>query len=988
MSSNFEKLKSKLLELFMLDQPDLDFGIFRIMNSKRQEITKFLDNDLLPQVKEAFAQYASVDKEHIEAELNEAIEQAKGLGVDPETTQKVKDLRAKLAESVDITALENEVYSDLFNFFRRYYKEGDFLSLRRYKEGVYAIPYEGEEVKLYWANHDQYYIKTSEYLKDYTFNLPNGKKVHFKLAEADVEKDNRKANNNIERRFVLCEEDFIAEENGELVIRFNYLPCEKKVKQKELNNQANQTVFESEGVDQWISALSVKMPTEKNPNRTLLEKHLTDYTARNTFDYFIHKDLGGFLRRELDFYIKNEIMHLDDVEDESATKVEQYLAKIKVIRKIARKIIAFLEQLENFQKRLWLKKKFVVETNYCATLDRVPEELYEEIATNDTQREEWVRLFAINHFKSDRLGGVVYSEPLSVDFLKANPNLPIDTSLFPDSFKVRLLSAFHNVENEIDGMLIHSENFHALSLLLSRYEGAIKCIYIDPPFNLGENPDYLYKVDYKDSTWISLLEGRLQIAKCILGNDASIFVRCSHDGNMFLRLLLNHVFEELNFRNEIIVRRAEETKGDLNRQFASTRSVTVNYDNIYWYSKKPDARFGRFLKPTSAKQAKSHWHTFWKAEDRPNLRYEILGIDLRKHYGQWMWKKERAYAAVENYKKYLDISRETKESMDDYWRRTGQKLEFVKRDGDGFSSIKYWIRPREFVMADNNWLDIKGYSNKWRFKTENSEPLLKRIIESQTLEKEWVLDYFLGSGTTVAVAHKLRRKWIGVEMGTHFDNFILPRLKSVLFGETSGISKEIKWQGGGLFKYVRLESYEDCLNNLILQRTDAQQDLLESSDTFRECYMLGYMLDTEAKGSASLLNIDAFEDPFNYKLNISTGSVGETKPVTVDLVETFNFLLGLKVKHIDTIRGFKVVEGNSPSGEKVLVIWRNFKEKSNQDLEDFFNKQKYSTKDIEFDVIYVNGDNNLENLKKDEDTWKVRLIEEEFQRLMFDVQDV
>lgn len=189
-----------------------------------------------------------------------------------------------------------------------------------------------------------------------------------------------------------------------------------------------------------------------------------------------------------------------------------------------------------------------------------------------------------------------------------------------------------------------------------------------------------------------------------------------------------------------------------------------------------------------------------------------------------------------------------------------------------------------------------------------------------------------------------------------------------------------------MFKYIRLESYEDTLNNLELKRTGTQQDLLEKSDSFRESYMLSYMLDVE--GRDSLLNIDAFEDPFNYKLNISTGTAGETRPTTVDLVETFNYLLGLTVHHIDHIRGFRVIQGASPKGEKVLVIWRNLKEKSNEDLEEFFRRQEYNPKDMEFDLIYVNGDNNIENLRREDETWKVRLIEEDFKRLMFDVEDV
>jgi adenine-specific DNA-methyltransferase len=172
--------------------------------------------------------------------------------------------------------------------------------------------------------------------------------------------------------------------------------------------------------------------------------------------------------------------------------------------------------------------------------------------------------------------------------------------------------------------------------------------------------------------------------------------------------------------------------------------------------------------------------------------------------------------------------------------------------------------------------------------------------------------------------------------------------------------------------------------------------------------MLRYMLDTETKGSPSLLDLDQFEDPFSYKLLVGTGSVGETKPVDVDLIETFNWLLGLKVKHMDHIEGFRIVEGTNPKGEKVLVIWRKVcdlsekdvekiqkqREKSNEDLEAFFRKQQYNTMDMEFDIIYVNGDNNLMNLPMApegeglEPRYKVRLIEEEFKRLMFDVKDV
>jgi len=194
-----------------------------------------------------------------------------------------------------------------------------------------------------------------------------------------------------------------------------------------------------------------------------------------------------------------------------------------------------------------------------------------------------------------------------------------------------------------------------------------------------------------------------------------------------------------------------------------------------------------------------------------------------------------------------------------------------------------------------------------------------------------------------------------------------------------------------MFKYLRLESYEDALNNLQMKRSSSQTETLFSGgadERFREEYILSYMLDVESEGSASLLNIDAFEDPFRYQMDIAAGDVGETKPVNIDIIETFNYLIGLTIKHIDHIRGFRVIEGKNRSGERILVIWRNVKEKSNQALDEFFQKQGYNTKDQEYDIIYVNGDNNLENLRREDQTWKVRLIDEEFKRLMFDVKDV
>ena len=157
MSDSYKKLKGLLKELFQLDQPDLDFGLYRVMHAKSTEVLQFLDRDLLPQVEAAFAEYKTADKAEIEKELAKVISGIEAADMNPEESPRVKDLRERLtSDAVDVRALESEVYDRLFGFFRRYYSEGDFLAKRVYKPGVYAIPYEGEEVTLHWANKDQY----------------------------------------------------------------------------------------------------------------------------------------------------------------------------------------------------------------------------------------------------------------------------------------------------------------------------------------------------------------------------------------------------------------------------------------------------------------------------------------------------------------------------------------------------------------------------------------------------------------------------------------------------------------------------------------------------------------------------------------------------------------------------------------------------------------------------------------------------------------
>ncbi|WP_371068834.1 site-specific DNA-methyltransferase [Sediminibacillus sp. JSM 1682029] len=992
-----KKFIDLLEEIFQFDQADLDFGIYRIMNQKREEVTNFLNNELVPQVKKAFDKYRNADVEAIKQQMEELEQKLNEMGVAKDSSEKYLTLNERLNKGVDITALENEVFSDLTNFFRRYYHEGDFLSLRRYKKDVYAIPYEGEEVKLHWANSDQYYVKTSEYFHNYTFNLPSGKTVHFKLIEANTEQNNNKALEGKERRFILFEEQPVKEENGEFYINFEYRPPENKQTQKQLNEKTIEILHSLNYHNEWIQELQILSPTEKNKKRTLLERYLNDYTARNTFDYFIHKDLEGFLRRELDFFIKNEIMHLDDLDTENEKRFEQYLSKVKVIKTIGQKIIKFLAQIENFQKRLWLKKKFVVESNYCITLDKIPEELYIEISQNKEQIKEWIRLFAIDELDS-------FTKSLSIEFLKENSNLLLDTKFFDDNFKEKLLSQLNNIDKDINGVLIHSENYQALSLLQDKYKGQIKCTYIDPPYNTNSTP-IIYKNGYRHSSWISLMKDRLQLSKPLMNNESVLVIAIDDTELVNLMSVLRENFTNHRISPVTIV---HNPKGSITKDFNRVHEYAIfitdeeekHVINRTLEKNETPRKMRRWGENSLRTERRLSFYPIYIKDGKivrigevPDDDFSPAGKNVRLDNGEIeIWPIDQN-----------GIERRWNFGLDSI-RDNLDRITIIEDNGVYDLFLSHELTVPKTVWTGGEY-DAGNYGNtllinilgKKLFDFPKSINAVKQSISLSTSKdhNDIVLDYFAGSGTTGHAVIDLNRendsnlKYILVEMGEYFDTVTKPRVQKVIYSKDWRDGKPVSREGSShMFKYIRLESYEDALNNIRLSRSPQQQAALEESMSIeaQEEYLLSYMLDVEAEGSPSLLNIEAFNNPFEYKMMVTEGT--ETKPTKVDLVETFNYLIGLNVKTIDTIKGVKVITGSLQNGEEVLILWRKTDEVTNERLEDFFKKQGYNSRDNEFNRIYVNGDNHLENLKLAEDKWKVVLIEEEFNRLMFAEYDV
>lgn len=1093
------RLLNKLKELFQIDQPDLDFGFYRIMHAKSKHVSDFIEKDLLKIVEDAFGQVDDARKAELQAAYEKAVQTAREFGApNPEDTEPVKKAKAALDAVKDTASAEGDIYDHLYRFFERYYDDGDFISRRYYtretsgKAAPFAVPYNGEEVKLHWANADQYYIKTTEYFTNFTFDLRQAReisgqntlsfgeedisplRVHFRIVEAtEGEHGNIKASEANKRFFIIhAQKPVEFTEDGELAVNFEYRPDPEKSGQESTwrdkrNAEAVKTVLstlermakENKSVNEYLSLLKVAAPTDNDKHRPLLAKYINKYTARNTMDYFIHKDLGGFLRRELDFYIKNEVMRLDDIENADAPVVETYLSKIKVLRKIAGKLIDFLAQLEDFQKKLWLKKKFVIETNYCITLDRVPEDLYPEIAANQAQHDEWVKLFAINEIDQNG-SNPGYSKPLTVEFLKANNKLVLDTCHFDEAFKARLIASIGNFDDQCDGLLIHSENFQALNLLQERYRGQVKCIYIDPPYNTGQD-EFLYKDNYQGSSWLSMISDRLILAKQQLRNDGAIAISIDENELSSMLRVMDDIFGKENRAGIATVKRGSVTGHKaINKGLVNISEYLVIYA-IYKPMWSPNRAF-------KARERNDRYNNFVINRDKDPSEWEIKSLldvfaefknipkgKIKKQLGEsfeqeiYDFVKKHADSVIQlAYPDENNVSKEAQEAIKESRKNKNAILHFQRKDVPDMYLLggqRLLFYSDRLVEIDGELVTVEPLSDIWDDilpndlhneggvslkKGKKPEKLLNRLYEICCNNNDHILDFFLGSGTAAATALKQGLKFCGVEQSEYFDTKSIVRLK--LINQTK---KKHEQEKSFVVKYLRLESYEDTLNNLRFDENPIRNKAIAADASLKEDYMLHYLLDVETRGSQSLLNIDAFVDPTAYTLKVKKPGSDEYTIRAVDLLETFNYLIGLRVVHIAAPQGFNaafkrmkdpevpkdqntklVVDGrikqnadgpwwfrkvegwvpkdksnpNNGQREKVLIVWRKLTgdlERDNLMLDEWFQKNRISTRDFEFDTIYVNGSNNLPNLKLDGDNWKVRLIEEEFMKRMWDVKN-
>lgn len=679
-------------------------------------------------------------------------------------------VRKAAEEEFKFPMFREDMFSHLHEFFKRYFCESGsvyFRHVRRSQEIYQRVYAEDKDLELAWKTQGMYYVKSDYLIQSMAVEAKDGNAVIPMWFDAS---DMEKRANNERRNFVFEYDEAKTTVDGKKTMCFKvaFSKNGRVTKYADIVKAAHKNGWKELTVD-------------------MLEAACRSFRRQTEVDYFIRRDTKTFLQEQWKFFVISQAGSSEEGLDESR------LRQIYKWQEVARCVIMFIAQFEDENKRVWEKPKFARKVNYVVTLDRLNPETLQKVAQHKgakAQMDEWKAAGMMN--------GDIAEFTDVVQALKQNASkksngkvqyLPLDTAHFKD-LEYDILECLGDLDTALDGELVKSENWQALNTLRAKYHGRVKCVYIDPPFNLDGSDQFDYRTNYKDSCWATMLQNRLELGRDFLSKDGGIFVRCDYNGNWIVRCLLDEIFGAKNFKNEIALSRGGTPKGEFTK-------METGYDTTYLYAREfsPCAFSAPLIKRETREWQEMHLPSERNTDD---LRCRLF--NGKKCYPPQGRHWALSQSAIDERLKLDTV-------------RINPDREYTNTEGEKVSGMPESLQS-EYQRKDANWTDIQGYSKTWDFSTENSEVLLKRCIDSLSEAGDICMDFFSGSGTTMAVAQKLGRKWLGMEMGDHFDSVILPRLKKVLFGHQSGISKEVEYKGGGAFVYYALEQYEETLGKM------------------------------------------------------------------------------------------------------------------------------------------------------------------------------
>lgn len=762
-----------------------------------------------------------------------------------------------------------EFFNKLYNFFVKYFSESGsvyYVNTANWQNVYEKVYTNADDVVLFWKTHMLYYVKSDIMYNNVELKInDNGIDYYFYFDVTDLE--HKKGN-----------------EKRELI--FEYSGASEK---KSLENDSKYLMHT---MNTQYSVKGRKTKTEEIAKNSSLPEYIinraiSEFKKQSHVDYFINKNAYDFLKEQLDIFLHQILLEEENI------FLQNRLKQLKKIKEYALKLISFISQFENELVKVWNKPKFVFDSDYVMSLktlkrninideysnvikflknelwkdslfradvSNIIKEIYKiplqkiyvsEIDyNNENIKLSYVKGFTTAEKRSSYLSknqdhekydSQVFDRGEVIDAYFATydgndieihidyENLYLDTKFLAKQEKTRLLEVITDqvsLDDFINGYLIKSDNYQFLNSV-NKFNGGVNLCYIDPPFNTEGSYAYLDK--FRDSTWLTMINDRVEVlGRKYMSENSSFFLHLDHHGSHLGRILADNHFGELN--REIVW----NTSPSISGLKAAAPNFIRQHDTILYY-KTPNSTFNKMYNNyTNMEVDGLGWLDIFEEEKGKPYIYKYLGNDfLEKEY----------------------IGEVPTMSIGDVWN-------------DVYSMMYTQNMTRENWSLDN---------------TQKPENLLRRIIQATTNQNDLVMDFYVGTGTTIAAAHKLNRKWVGVDAGDFIEDSTINRMKTIIMGDLRPkLSIDLNWEGGGVFKYYRLEQYEDTLNSSVYsgeQLTFADDNNPYSSYVFFSDNKLSDVLSINNKNKLAL----RFEGVYK----------------NIDWPETISNLVGLPISRIN-----------------------------------------------------------------------------------------
>lgn len=989
----YKKFQELLEELFQFDLADLDFGLYRVLRSRREAVQKYLAENLPQKLAEELETIGTASKEDLLHRMGEVRSQVRRLAPNALDDQgnltdvaevaavqlggelvkwikQYKEFQEELRtveENLKLTEEQvNDVLLLIYDFFTRYYDEGDFIPMPRLSSGEnyslksYGDPslapesgdfsppnFHGEEIFFHWPTRGMHYVKTDTFLKNYSFEVRTGEpepkryKVRFVLDQVEAVSDNNKVT-----RYFFPKPEGLRLDNDTLLIPLDY----RRKQEGDGSNQ--QKIFETilsgllEAVPDPTLRAALGRP-EGEKNESLLLRRLKHFAALGSKDFFVHPYLRAFLERELDYFVKSQAWRTAHLFT-SPEVLQHRIRVLKALYNVTLDIIGFLDQLEQVQARLFEKKRLVYRADYIVSIRFVPCEFWSEILENEDQLKAW----------KDDMG---LEGSITQATLETHPTLPLYTGYFDESFKRRLLQKlpFEDLDEATDGLLVHAENYGALRTLEASFKGKV-VVCIDPPFN-SKASEILYKNGYKHSTWLTLIEERLRLSKQLEAPFGSHVIAIDHNEQEKLGILLREIFPQHSIYLVSVVHNKKGRQGDHFSQsneyayFAiSSRVEEVNeisipqeeweWDNLRkWGSESERNTAKNCFYPIYVKEGQvigfgevcaDDFHPSSANVFRPDGVIEVYPVDSAGVERKWRYSRETVPSIL-----HLLKVRTTNHGEIQILKAKATAKPKTVWDSSAYIAGDYGTR----LLTE---MGIKTDDNLYPKSIYTVRDSLFIIGDASSI----FLDYFAGSGTTGHAVINLNRedggyrKFILVEMGEYFDTVLLRRIQKVIYApewrngkpkdepkvEVNEESRLPDWmeRSPRLIKVLRLESYDDSLFNLDEAPSEREKAIL--SFVKEKHYLLQYFSDVILDGNPTVMRpkpLETWKEPENIRVKRPMPGIpaGFTEEC-VDWLETVALWLGVRLKRyrefVANGRTYRVFEGEL-GGEKVALVLRN-----------------------------------------------------------------